>query len=268
MNIDYHYEHRHNSHVSWTTCHNSMESILLIPKNSSSYIRRSLPLIPQQIGTSAKLFIPVRDPSLRFVSGFVEFISRTKLQDDPGRGNIFLKAEDYAKLSNAILNNDDITITILNFLKLTKEYGFLDPHVYPQSYFLKPFKALDIQIEFLDANSSIYLQNMINRFGPKNTSPRDRYSIHNKSKINLQYIFNGVVSRCIAGPIARTHLFSGENGIYREYGSFLNKKTALRRYYNAVKLAVEESSKIREELGILYEDDYDIWNTKVLSKLS
>lgn len=266
MNIDYHYEDRHNSHVSWTTRHNYNESILLIPKNSSSYIRRSLPLISQQIGTSAKLFVPIRDPSKRFVSGFVEFISRTKLQDDPGRGNISLNAEDYLRLTNAILNNDDITITILNFLKLSREYGFLDPHVYPQSYFLKPLKAVDVQLEFLDANCSITLQHMIDRFGPKNTSPGDRYSINTKSKINLQYVSNGLLSRYTAGPIARTHLFSGKNGIYREYGFFLNKRTALKRFYNVVKLAVDESTKIQKELQILYECDYYTWKSKTLSE--
>lgn len=256
--LKYFNEDRHNSNICFSTEYNDASGILLIPKNSSTYIRNSLDLKIKYIKEVDKLYIPVREPFQRFISGFVEFISRAKRQGDKGRGNIALIPSEYDVIKDILCNQNRLDQRIQNFLEFTKEHGFIDPHIFPQTYFTTKAKSAGPRVEYLDASQNDQLAKMLNVFG-SGTQHHSKYSIKDKSKIDFKYLYHGVNTRIKQGPIAQTQLFAGTNGLYKEYGSRFGKKRALSLFYRDVQTNVLGSSLIKSQLIELYKKDFSLW---------
>ena len=191
MNQVFYNEYLHQAGLCWSTEYNIRQGILLIPKNSSTFIRASLPLIATDFESVETPYIPIRHPINRFISGFVKFISRIKLLGDPGRGNIPLKKAKYDDIYTIMNSENTLRLRILDFLSYCENYGFIDPHIYPQSYFIKRATIQDIHLEFFDSSSSANLSNVMGRSGLKKWHTGSTYSISDKSQINVHYIRQG-----------------------------------------------------------------------------
>lgn len=218
------------------------------------------------------LYVPIRDPYRRFVSGFVEFVSRAKRAGNDGRGDINLEANLYDLVSKIVHNrNLGIEVRLVEFLSLMKIEGFFDPHIFPQSYFVsRARRDKGFKVHLVDASNKDDMEFLVSRFGGEvKDATHSIYSIKSKSEFSFLQLFQSVLQRVAEGRFADTHLFSGKSGIYQEYGNIFSRKRSLGLFYSDVSRAVKSNGDVINLINELYAADFLLWKeTKNSAQIS
>ena len=109
-----------------------------IPKNSSTAIRGSIPLIIEEYNDSHKYYIKflvIRNPFDRIISSYFEVI---KLRRDTGNTSEITKNKTF------YLNKNPIELSFYSFVKDLYINGFYEDHTFPQIEYLRK-KGINIE---------------------------------------------------------------------------------------------------------------------------
>ena len=164
------------------------------------------------------VWVPVRPVGSRFIAGAVEFFCRAKNSRDEGKGSIALDPEIFQSLK--LQNCAKLTISEIvdRFISAIENIGFFDPHIYPQSYFLRKLKShYSGETCIFDFTNQSSMTTFLDNFNITQKNHMNKRS--NPARLSI----NDIVSnrRFRFEKNSKSHLFWGQNGISKRYGGFI-----------------------------------------------
>lgn len=269
------------SHYSASPQHSF--GFLTIPKSGSTNFKTHFKL-HTQIDLDKRehdtIYASLRNPYERFLSGILESLKRVYSTDNPIHGrDIPVSPRVYKRILTFEL---DEPINFLNkFLESLIEFGFFDPHIEPQFYFL--FKESGKIITDVDLFPLTDMSNQIKNIAYKdNKELRGDKSYHTRRGApkfffgkrykleldNLTEIDKNVKNTIV---IEREHPFNrGLNlNFYKKY-LVLNKEYLeykISKYYNTKIINVDHGNIIKSKINELYKQDLFLYE-KLLTEYS
>lgn len=256
----YYYQHRNPTWTVWNVNGFENQGIYLIPKCASSQIRRSFHLSPALFTNLERVWVPIRPVRQRFVSSIVEFLCRCKRASDDGAGSIGLDDVFYDLLRLDQLFRWDCEEIISNFLDFFEEVGFIDPHFYPQTYFVSEVNRFyDHEFEFVDITCTDSMNKFWREFGLVRP-PLEKSNQRSKGvQYRLRDLYPSMLRKSGIISNARTHTFWGRNGIGLRYSNLITGRKKVEKFYSECTNVLENNEALRSKVDFIYSDDFGLF---------